>query len=55
MKFILKKLNINSEFNNIKMKDSKKFKIDTIKELNNEQKLKIQKICYKYVIMILDY
>lgn len=47
MKYILNKLNINNEFNNVQMKSAKKFKIDTVKELTNEQKQKIQKICSK--------
>lgn len=45
MKFILNKLNINNNFEFIKMKDSKKLNLDTVKELTNEQKIKIQKIC----------
>lgn len=47
MKEVLDKININSEFQNIKMKDSKKFNIDTIKNLNDSQKKLIQKICDK--------
>ena len=44
---VFKKININSNFKNIKMKDSKKFNIDTIKNLNDNQKKMIQKICAK--------
>jgi hypothetical protein len=47
LKYVLEKININSEFENIKMKDSKKFNINTIKNLNDKQKKMIQKICAK--------
>jgi hypothetical protein len=47
LKYVLEKININSDFQNIKMKDSKKFNIDTIKNLNDNQKKMIQKICAK--------
>ena len=47
LKYVLEKININNEFKNIKMKESKKFNIDTIKNLNDNQKKMIQKICAK--------
>lgn len=47
LKYVLEKININSDFQNIKMKDSEKFNINTIKNLNDNQKKMIQKICSK--------
>jgi len=47
LKYVLEKINLNSNFQSIKMKDSKKFNIDTIKNLNDKQKEMIQKICAK--------
>lgn len=47
LKFVLEKINVDSNFKSVKMKDSKKFNIDTIKTLNDKQKKLVQKICAK--------
>ena len=54
MKFILKKLNLNSDFKITHLKNSKKYNIDEIKFLTDKQKIKIQKIC-KNDFKILNY
>ena len=48
LKYVLEKININSEFKNIKMKESKKFNIDTIKNLNDNQKNDSKNMCKRF-------
>lgn len=45
--FLLKKFNLNTKYEKTRMKNAKKFNMDTVKELTENQKLKIQKICKK--------